>query len=180
MKSHSGKWVLLVSNLKLAMPKFISQYIPNWETSKFSFLSMLSSIYYVQNYPTDIRTKNIQILKFPVLELLRVAEPRKNKINKLYIGLRTSLPTPSICHLIKNYSVDIACTRTLCAVGPLSPMTHCCSWCQIRKCFPFFFFFLEKSERECFKGQPLLCFQILIWVKECAANVSFPVYAPFK
>ena len=107
MKSHSGQWVLLISNLKLTMPKCISQYIPNWETSKFSFLSMLSSIYYVQNHPTDIRTKNIQILKFPVLELLRFAEPRKNKINKVSIGLRTSLSTPSICHLIKNYSVDI-------------------------------------------------------------------------
>lgn len=65
---------------------------------------MLSSIYYVQNHPKDIMTKNTQILKFPVLELLRFAEPRKHKINKLSIGLRTGLSIPSICQLKKNYS----------------------------------------------------------------------------
>lgn len=172
VKSHSGKWVLLVLNLKLAMPKFISQYIPNWDTSKFSFLPMLSSVYYVQNHPTDIRTKNIQILKYPVLELLRFAELRKHKINKL-LGWEQAYRYQAFAtwkRIIHRHQ-NIACPRTLCAVGQLSPMTYCCSWYQSHK---MFFFFLEKSEKEYFKGKPLLCFQTLIWVKERAANFSFP------
>ena len=120
----------------------------------------------------DIRAKNIQILKYPVLELLRFAELRKHKINKL-LGWEQAYRYQAFAtwkRIIHRHQ-NIVCPRTLCAVGQLSPMTYCCSWYQSHK---MFFFFLEKSEKEYFKGKPLLCFQTLIWVKERAANFSFP------
>lgn len=161
------------------MPKFISQYIPNWETSKFSFLSMLSSIYYVQNHPTDIRTKNIQILKFPVLELLRFAEPGKYKINKLSIGLRTSLSTPSICHLKKNYSVDI---RILHAPERCVLLDQWVPWpiavADIRLENVFLFFFLKSQKGNVLKGSP--CCASRYWyesknVQQTSVSLSMPL-----